>query len=200
MQRAPVREFGKRQPVRRAIPAAPVPCEIPAEHAAVFTAIRHGLGDAIPAQQRAVPRSFNAALLAGLVTAFFMAGLDIGQPSPVDAALQPLLDRVGIDGFDQARPIMIALSLLGGARAAVTALLIAHRLLAKVGHTSLAAYALGGAAANAIFAEIIMAISGIPPHHGWPLEIAAGAITGFFYRLFAGAKRGYREDLSRVAS
>jgi hypothetical protein len=199
MQRSSAREFGKRQPVRRAVPAPKVPLALPAEQAAVFATIRQELGDAIPAQLRAVPRSFSAAILAGLVTGFFMAGLDISQPAPADAALQPLLERAGIENLaGQAEPYMIALSLLGGARAAATALLIAHRLLAKAGQTSLIAYALGGAAINALFADLLFGLSGIPPRHGWPLEIAAGAAAGFFYRLFAGAKRIGREDLSRT--
>ena len=199
MQRSSAREFGKRQPVRRTVPAPPPPLVEPVEQAAVFAAIRQELGDAIPAQPRAVPRSFSAAILAGLVTGFFMAGLDIGQPVPADAALQPLLESAGIDNVaGQAQPYMIALSLLGGARAAATALLIAHRVLAKAEQTSLVAYALGGAAINFLCADVLFGLGGIPPRHGWPLEIAAGAAAGFFYRLFAGTKRIEREALSRA--
>ncbi|MDR3461816.1 MAG: hypothetical protein P4L76_05830 [Beijerinckiaceae bacterium] len=200
MQRSSAREFGKRQPVRRTVPAPKPPLVVPVEQAAVFATIRQELGDVIPAQLREVPRSFSAAILAGLVTGFFLVGLDIGQPVPADAALQPLLERAGIDDIaGRAQPYMIALSLLGGARAAASALLIAHRLLARVGQTSLAAYTLGGAGINLLCADLFFAVGGIPPRHGWPVEIAAGAAAGLFYRLFAGTKRIDREDLSRAS-
>ena len=200
MQQSPTRQFGKRQPVQRgsrAVPAAREAGERHAEerHAEVFATIREDLAAQAPAP-RTVPRSFRSAILAGLVTGFFLAGLDIGQTTTGNAA--SWFDAGGsLTGVPQ--PLVLVSSLLVGARAAATALLLAHFCLAKFRQTSLFAYAIGGGAINMAFAEALMLISGEPPRHGFAVEIAAGAAAGFFYRLFAGSRSAVQEDLSRGA-
>lgn len=197
MRQSQVREFGKRHAPQRPAPAAALPApavfDIPGEQPPALTQIRREMGDALPAPPRQVPRSFRAAILAGLVTGCFLTGLDLGQPAAAGPALQPLLTSAGLGGLDAgldgpAQPYLIALSLVAGGRAAASALLIAHRVLAAMKETSLIAYALSGTAINLVIAGVLQLAAGAPPSHGWPAEMAAGALAGFFYRVFAGAK------------
>ncbi|WP_158807419.1 hypothetical protein [Beijerinckia sp. L45] len=172
---------------------APTPAAGPAvaipDQAAFFAAARQEI-DPPDTRRKIVPRSFRAALLAGLVVAFCLAGLDITKAAAVDPALEPLLKMSGLlANIGQALPYMIALSLLSGARTAATTLLIAHRLLAWRGESGYLAYAAGGAAAAAVWTVLVLVLLGHAPTHGWVLDIAAGAGAGFFYRMFAGATR-----------
>ena len=194
MPPASPRTFGKRNrasPAPRPTPAAASAAPPPAvaDHAAFFAAARHEV-EAPDTRPKIVPRSFRAALLAGLVVAFCLAGLDITKAAALDPALDPLLQMSGLAGsIGQALPYMIALSLLSGARTAATTLLIAHRLLAWGGQSSHLAYAAGGAAVAALWTVLIFVLLHHAPTHGWILDIVAGAGAGFFYRMFAGAKR-----------
>lgn len=182
--------FGKRNRTRPALRPLPDPVAVAVvDQAAFFAAARQDF-DAEDSRAKIVPRSFRAAMLAGLVVAFCLAGLDITKAAAVDPALDPLLQMSGLAGsIGQALPYMIGLSLLSGARTAATTLLIAHRLLAWAGQSSHLAYALGGAAIAATWAALVFMLLGHAPTHGWGLDIAAGAGAGFFYRMFAGAKR-----------
>jgi hypothetical protein len=182
--------FGKRNrpsappllPVSSVAAAAP-------DQGAFFAMARPDL-EAPDTARKVVPRSFRAALLAGLVVAFCLAGLDIPRAAAVDPALDPLLKMSGLLGdVGQALPYMIALSLLSGARTAATTLLIAHRFLAWSGRSSHLAYAAGGAVVAALWAVLVVVLLGHTPTHGLMLDIAAGGGAGFFYRMFAGATR-----------
>jgi hypothetical protein len=182
--------FGKRNrpsaPPRR--PASSAPAAAP-DQAAVFAAVPSTVEEH-DTSRRVVPRSFRAALLAGLVVAFCLAGLDITRAAAVDPALDPLLKMSGLLGdVGQALPYMIALSLLSGARTAATTLLIAHRFLAWSGRSSHLAYAAGGAVTAALWAALVVVLLRHTPTHGWLLDVAAGGGAGFFYRMFAGAAR-----------
>jgi hypothetical protein len=180
--------FGKRNrtPPR---PAPSIPAAVAvADQAAFFATARRDVEET-DERPRIVPRSFRAALLAGLVVGFCLAGLDVTHGVATDAALDPLLKASGLLGdVEKALPWMIALSLLSGARTAAATLLISHRLLAWAGQSTHFAYAAGGAAVAAVYAALVGAL-GHPSHHGWIIDLAAGAGAGFFYRMFAGAKR-----------
>ena len=182
--------FGKRNrpsaPPR--LPASPDAAAAP-DQVAIFAAVPSTIEEH-DISRRVVPRSFRAALLAGLVVAFCLAGLDITRAAAVDPALDPLLKMSGLHGnVGQALPYMIALSLLSGARTAATTLLIAHRLLAWSGRSSHLAYATGGAVTAALWAALVVVLLRHTPTHGWLLDVAAGGGAGFFYRMFAGAAR-----------
>ena len=178
------RVFGKRNAAaaRGAAAALPPPPSIPWQEAWPEV-------DGAEGRPRIVPRSGTAAILAGLVVGFCLAGLDITRAAVPDPALAPLIGLVAPDGIGttSALPAMIVLSLFSGARIAAMTLLLSHRLLHGAGWTSHAAYALGGAAAAAAYAGVVMAF-GHPPVHGWILDVAAGGGAGFFYRMFAGAR------------
>ena len=191
MPPSPSPTFGRRNrpsapPRLPASPSAPAAPDRPA----VFAEARLDVEAAGDTSHRVVPRSFRAALLAGLVVAFCLAGLDITRAAAIDPALDPLLKRSGLLGdVGQALPYMIALSLLSGARTAATTLLIAHRLLAWSGRSSHLAYAVGGALVAALWAAFVVVLLGHTPTHGLLLDVAAGGGAGFLYRMFAGATR-----------
>jgi hypothetical protein len=182
MQRSPVPIFGKRHATT---PMATPPAS---DDAAFFAEARREIA-ADATRPRVVPVSVRAAVLASIVVGCFLLSLDIQGASTVNPNLTPLLEMEGLKGVAaQAMPYMILLSLLGGVRIAAATLLIAHRVLAFAGQTSPLAYALGGAALTAAYAGILMALTHQPPTHGWLVDLAAGAGSGFFYRLFAGAR------------
>ena len=133
-----------------------------------------------------VPRSLRAAILAGIVVACGLAGLDATQKI---ATLRGLTEAMS----DQPQvrllgPALILLAVLGGGRSAATSLLLAHGALKRAGQTGHLAYALGGAAAAAVFAAALMLVLGQAPAHGFAVDILAGAAGGFFYRVFAGTR------------
>ena len=184
MQPAPV--FGKRSAPRPAPPrVAP-----PTDHAAFFAAARADAADEAPA--RVVPRSFRAALLAGLVVGCCLAGLDATRAGETLRALSGGL--VSAEDAPRLVPVVILVGLLGGARAAATSLLVAHAVLRRLGLTHHLAYVAGGAMVAAAFSIAAAALSqtGLVdaealPSHGLALDALAGAGAGFFYRVFAGA-------------
>jgi|GEM_PF-2492118 len=190
MQPAPV--FGKRSraavrqgPARAATaPAAP-------DHAAVFATARAEVADA--PRDVAVPRSFRAALLAGLVVGCCLAGVDATRSGETLRALSGGL----LSATDAPRlaPLILVLALYGGARAAATSLLLAHAVLRRVGLTGHLSYALGSAAVAVALSALAVALvqSGViegslVPTHGLSIDAAAGGGAGFFYRVFAGAR------------
>ncbi len=190
MTRSPASTFGKRNaatPTRANVaPPAPGQAAVVAE-AAFFAEARREIATR-DAPARVVPVSVRAAVLAAIVVSCFLVSLDIGKTASVDPALTPLLEMEGLkDAAAKAMPAMILLSLVGGVRIAAATLLIAHRLLAWAGQTSPVAYAIGGAALTVAYAGALMALTHQPPTHGWLVDLAAGAGSGFFYRMFAGA-------------
>ena len=181
----PAQPFGR----RNVAPARPLPSAAAGSNYPAVPPVPHGESDAeerAAEDELAVPRSFLAALLAGLAVGFCLVGLDIGHAGAVDPMLQPLFRQVGADPR-QALPYTITLGLLTGARTAATTLLVAHRLLAGARLTGFAAYAAGGALVAAAWAMFAQAL-GHAPAHGWPLDLLAGAAAGALYRLFAGAR------------
>ena len=87
-------------------------------------------------------------------------------------------------------PLVVAGSLLDGAQTTGFTVLIAHWVLKRFAVTSHAAYALGGAAAAAVYAVGVPLLGFGAPAHGWAIELATGLGAGFFYRVFAGAAAG----------
>ena len=190
MQGHSPRPFGKRN--RETAPAAlgalcsHVDRE-PEAHRAFFAAMRAETGPTEDAAAVEVPRSLRAGLLAGLVVACALAGLDATEKV---AAMHGLTDAMP----DQPAvrllvPALILLAVIGGGRAAATSLLLAHGALRRAGQTSHVAYAAGGAAAALAVAAAMQLLLGSAPTHGFAVEVAAGAAGGFFYRVFAGTRR-----------
>ena len=184
--------FGKRN--RPALPRATAAAATLVPQAALFAEIR-AEAEAVETRPLVVPRSFRAAILAGLVVGCCLAGLDATRAGDMlrdlpGAAVgaSPLGDPVKL------LPVFLILGLLGGARAAATNLLVAHWLLRRAGWTHHLAYALAGAIVAAGVAGLAQAIAftGLMDSaglrgHGLLLDMAAGAGAGFFYRVFAGA-------------
>ncbi len=191
MQGRSSRPFGKRnRVVPTTAPARLAPPRIalePDPHRAFFAAARvETEADAPAAGLVEVPRSLRAAILAGIVVACGLAGLDATQKI---AALRDLTEAM--PDQPQVRllaPALILLAVLGGGRSAATSLLLAHGVLKRTGQTGQMAYALGGAAAAAAFAAALMLVLGQAPAHGFAVDILAGAAGGFFYRVFAGTR------------
>ena len=182
--------FGKRnapRPARSAIAvAAPAP-----EHAAFFAEVRADIRDD---DQRpvAVPRSFRAALLAGLVVGSCLAGLDATKADMTLRHLGALMPGAA----PRMLPMVILFGLFEGARAAAANLLGAHWVLRRIGWSGHFAYAVGGGVVAAGVATLTQGLIDqglIEPEmlrtNGLGLDIAAGAGAGFFYRVFAGSAR-----------
>lgn len=185
--------FGKRgaphAPRPRTI-AAPTPIPSPRAQA-VFEAARRELADDEEARPRVVPRSFLAAMLAGLVVALALAGLDVTR---ADATLHRLAGETGAD-TSRWLPMLLLTALVGGARAGATSLLLAHAALRRLGHSGHLAYALAGGMVAAALSAVSLAAIGAGlidaaslPGHGLEIDAAAGAAAGALYRMFAGAK------------
>ena len=195
--------FGKRvpgrAPPRRPAPpgggAAAAPLATSPEQRAVFAAAaREREPDAD--RRPAVPRSFKAAFLAGLVVGCGLAGFDVTGAAGL-ARLHALTGALsgplgvpldtGVLAPTLLVPATILLGLLGGARAAAMSVLPVHWVLARAGWTGHGAYAGGGAVAAAGVAGALLLVANHPPAHGWAVELAAGAACGLLYRVFAGA-------------
>ena len=181
--------FGKRN---RPLPSVEDAAVAEAQ-AAFFKSIRIE-AEATEGARRVVPRSFRAALLAGLVVGCGLAGLDATRNGDM---LRHLSDLAGDGGpiGDPRRllPVLLVLGLLGGARAAAANLLVAHWVLRRVGWTHPLADAGAGAVVAAVVAALLQQIvaAGLidpttAPSHGLAIDIAAGAAAGVFYRIFAG--------------
>ena len=153
-------------------------------HDAFFAAARAEVETAGPAGAVEVPRSLRAAILAGIVVACGLAGLDATAKI---AALRGVTEAMpDTPGIRLLAPALILLAVLGGGRSAATSLLLAHGALRRMGQTGHLAYALAGGVAAAAAAAALMLVLGFPPAHGFVVDILAGAAAGFFYRVFAG--------------
>ena len=191
MQGRSPQPFGKRnRTVAAAVPTRPSPPRVDLQddaHRAFFAAAR-GESDTngLTASAVEVPRSLRAAVLAGIVVACGLAGLDAAeQIATLRGLTEAMPDQSGVPLL---APALILLAVLGGGRAAATSLLLAHGALKRTGQTGHLAYALGGGAAAAALAAALMLVLGHAPAHGFAIDILAGAAGGFFYRVFAGTR------------
>ena len=178
--------FGRRS----ARAAAPVARAVPVllrhdDNAAFFATLRASMEETETAVPLAVPRSFRAAFLAGLVVGCALVGFKVTD----DAAMGPLAGLAGLGVSPRAMlPALLVIGLVGGARAAAVTVLVVHHILAKAEQSSPMAYAAGGALASGVLAGVMLLALRHAPAHGWAVEIAAGAGSGWLYRVFAGTK------------
>ena len=187
----PAAAFGKRNLHPQPIHGSTSLDREPDVHAEFFAAVRADLADGREVRRMIVPRSFKAAFLAGLVVGCALAGFTATEtsaaPSPlatITAALGTPIDTSSLD----LTPVKILLGLFGGARMAVTTMLVVQTLLDRADLSSRSAYAVGGAMVSAVFAAVTLVALGHPPAHGWPIEVVAGAACGLLYRVFAGRR------------
>jgi hypothetical protein len=126
----------------------------------------------------------RATLLAGLVTAFLQIGISLGTT----IALGQRLGTLSIGG--QNLPV-VSLILFGalwsGARSSAFGLFFVHGILSPLGMTHHAAYAMCGGLVALAYAFLAQAL-GLGDTSTLAADIAAGVASGFFYRLFAGAR------------
>ena len=212
---APAKPFGRRgqaaTPARTAARPAPVAAagrvaapELPSEVVAAVLGKPGNLRESALAgsfQVKSVGWSFRAAVLAGLIvglvnaaaraTRFLSLGSLGGLGGLDKLPLGPsVLGQISLGEATVPLTLLAALAgLWSGARASALALLFAHKILARLGHTSLVAYSLGGAAACLAYA-LIAALFGAETT---PVSVATEALSGlgagFFYRLFAVTER-----------
>jgi hypothetical protein len=138
--------------------------------------------------------SFRAAVLAGLIVGLFNAAarattfLSFGSLGAFGQ-----LSLFGGLSLNQANvPISLLAATAGlwsGARASAWTLLFTHKILARLGHTSLTAYGLGGAAACLVYAFGAALFGADTTLYSVLLEGLSGLGAGFFYRLFAVTER-----------
>jgi hypothetical protein len=192
----PAPTFGKRgRPA--AVRAAPSPRNVPA----VFETSESDVPPSVlaaslmppalapeSAERRAgaVPTSWRAGLLAGLVVSLMQAGMVIVEAKAQSASLAGLATMTGVSPQDMLL-LVVAGSLLDGAQTTGFTVLTAHKALKRLAVTGHAAYALGGAAAAAVYAVGALLLGFGAPAHGWAIALATGLGAGFFYRVFAGA-------------
>jgi hypothetical protein len=197
MMSKPTPTFGKRgrpPPLRAAPPPRPAPAVSETSESGVplsdlAAALMPSPADAEADERRArrtVPYSLRAGLLAGLVVSLMQAGLVIVAAKAQSASLAGLAAMTGVSPQDML-PLVVAGSLLDGAQATGFTVLTAHSVLKRFAVTGHAAYALGGAAAAAVYAVGALLLGFGAPAHGWAIELATGLGAGFFYRVFAGA-------------
>jgi hypothetical protein len=185
----PSQPFGKRgrtvvaplrpQPLQTGEPAARLPADL------VAAIIRPAAAEADAgdvAGKAAVPRSFRAALLAGLCVGFFNAALNMTEVSAFGEKIALILGQTTLP----LTAIALVIGIWSGARTTALTLLVTHRILAYLGWTRPVAYALGGGVVAAIFAAVMQALGGGLSHHDFGVEFISGLGAGFFYRLFAG--------------
>jgi hypothetical protein len=193
MSSSPRPVFGKRGvPSRPHVVSfsAPNTLAVAPEHTAILAAARRDLAEQHHDDRPVVVnRSLKAAFLAALAIGCCLAGFDVSGQGGF-ARLDGVATMLGLQ-FDPQYllPGLILLGLVGGARTASMTILIVHGVLKAMDETSLLAYALGGAAAAALFSVSLLVLFAHPPAHGWAIDLAAGAGSGFFYRIFAGSKR-----------
>jgi hypothetical protein len=136
----------------------------------------------------AVPTSWRAGILAGLVVSAMQAGFVILKASAgADATTAGLMQMAGVDQA-KALPLILAGSLFSGAEATASTILFAHSALKRLRNASFMAYGIGGGLAAGAFAFAQQALGLGEMEHGLALEIATGAAAGFFYRMFAGVR------------
>jgi hypothetical protein len=205
----PAKTFGRRgiAPAPRSASVEPRPRplekfapELPRELVAAVLGNPAGSGAARPqlSEITSVGWSFRAAVLAGLIVGLLNAAaratsfLSFGTLGGLDKLP---LGNIGLGQISLGEaqvPIMLLIAMAGlwsGARASALALLFAHKILARLGRTSLLAYSLGGAAASLAYALIAALLWA----DATPLSIATEALSGLgaglFYRLFAATER-----------
>ncbi|MGP8231233.1 MAG: hypothetical protein ACLQL2_01010 [Methylovirgula sp.] len=211
MSMPPAKTFGRRglaQAPRGAAPARPN--TRPAENLAptlpreIVAAIMSGPdgGSAVRAKPSEVTRvgwSFRAALLAGLIVGLINAAaratsfLSFGSLGGLDKLPLDTLGLGQISLGEAKVPVMLLIAMAGlwsGARASALALLFAHKILARLGRTSLLAYSLGGAAASLAYALVAALFWADATPFSIGMEVLSGLGAGFFYRLFAATERG----------
>lgn len=137
-----------------------------------------------------VPRSFRAALLAGLATACLSAGFLLIQHTQDAGDVGELAGVAGLLGVNMQAwtPALLLFSLLNAGQATAGTLLTAHFVLRRIGATNLFAYSVGGAAAGVFWVLAAQYIGLGGDGYGLFAEAAMGACAGFFYRLLAGAR------------
>ena len=133
-----------------------------------------------------VRRSFRAAILAGLVVAILDAAANATFAASATAGLNDF--SLGSAQVPVAVTLLIG-ALWSGGSSSAACLLVAHRLLTRVGRTSHIDYALGGAAAALALAAIMFVLGSAPGPAGLGITLFSGMVAGFFYRLFAGTTR-----------
>lgn len=134
-----------------------------------------------------VPRSFRAAILAGLIVAIVSAATN----ATFAAEANQELGILSVFGAGNA-PVLVALllaALWSGARTSALILLVAHRLLASMQRTSHLSYGIAGGVVALAFALLMQALGYSPGAGGLSMDVLTGFGAGLFYRLFAGAKR-----------
>lgn len=130
-----------------------------------------------------VRRSFRAAILAGLIVAVLNAAANATFAASATAGLNDF--SLGSAQVPVAAALVIGALWSGGSNSAIC-LLVAHRLLARLGRTSYVDYVLGSAASASALALIMFALGSDFRPSGLGIEIFSGMAAGFFYRLFAG--------------
>jgi hypothetical protein len=134
-----------------------------------------------------VPWSWRAALLAGVCASCLQAGVVVISAQTPTAVVPGVQFEVGGAGSSM-EPLLIAYSLWVGARSAAATMLLAHfglRTLSPKTMSSIA-YAIAGAGAAVAYA---LAMKGLGlEDERLPTVAAMGLMTGFMYRVLAGAK------------
>ena len=133
-----------------------------------------------------VRRSFRAAVLAGLIVAIFDAAANATFAADATAGLHDF--SLGSAQVPVAAALLIG-ALWSGGSSSATCLLIAHRLLTRMGRTSYGDYVLGGGGAALILTLIMFVLGGGQGPRGLAIAAVSGMISGYFYRLFAGTTR-----------
>ncbi|MDP1909835.1 MAG: hypothetical protein Q8K85_16165, partial [Hyphomicrobium sp.] len=130
-----------------------------------------------------VRRSFRAAILAGLVVAVLNAAANATFAADAMAGLHDF--ALGSAQVPVAAALIFG-ALWSGGSSSATCLLVAHRLLARMGRTSYGDYVLGGGVVGLILSLITFALGSGQGPRGFALAAVSGMVTGYFYRLFAG--------------
>ncbi len=133
-----------------------------------------------------VPRSFRAAILAGLIVAILNAAANAAFAAHATAGLNDF--SLGSAKLPVAAALLMG-ALWSGGRSSAVCLLVAHWLLARMGRTSHIDYMLGGGGAALALALIMSALGGGLGPGGLGMEIFSGMAAGLFYRQFAGTQR-----------
>ncbi len=138
--------------------------------------------------------SVRAAVLAGLIVGLINAAAR--ATTFLSFGSLGALDKLPLGQFSLGQatmPIAVLVAMAGlwsGARASAFALLFAHKILARLGQTSLVTYSLAGAAASLAYALIAALLWAETTPVSIALETLSGLGAGFFYRLFAPTERG----------
>ncbi len=138
-------------------------------------------------QTGVVPWSWRAALLAGVCASCLQAGVVVMSAQTPTAILPGVQFEVGGAGSSM-EPLLIAYGLWVGGRSAAVTMLLAHFGLRTLSPKTLSsiAYAIAGAMAGVAYALTMKGL-GLEDEHV-PTVAAMGLMTGFMYRVLAGAK------------